>query len=244
MAGFAGMIGRLSGASFGGTLSRLSGAGLGSRAESAFTLRFDVKRWFFDRQRVKGFMDAKSRRALQDAGRKIRRAAQTSMRYVTSRREQERKIAAGLRKKAARDPSVSSPGQPPRAIKPHPWVRKNLFYAFEPVAQSVVIGPVGFPRGSGAPETLEFGGRARVRNKRRRKRRIGGGGEIKISGGRVIYTKLRTAAQAARANRLNEELYGPMYKVVFIEARPYMAPALAKVRPELPRLWASSVRAG
>ncbi|HOI57052.1 MAG TPA: hypothetical protein PLP01_17505, partial [Phycisphaerae bacterium] len=141
-------------------------------------------------------------------------------------------------------PSVSLPGHPPRAIRPHPWVRKNLFYAFEPVSMGVVIGPVGFPRGSGAPETLEFGGRAKVRNKRRRKRRVVGGGEIKISGGRVIYTKLRTAAQAARANRLNEELYGPMYKVVFIEARPYMAPALAKVRPELPRLWASSVRAG
>jgi len=108
----------------------------------------------------------------------------------------------------------------------------------------VVIGPVGFPRGSGAPETLEFGGRAKVRNKRRRKRRIGGGGEIDVRGGRVIYTKLKTAAQAARANRLNEELYGPLYKVVFIEARPFMRPALAKVRPELPRLWAASVRAG
>lgn len=211
---------------------------------NSFTLRFHVKRWFFDRQRVKSYMDARSRQALQEAGRKIRRAAQTSMRYVTSRREQERRVAAGLRKKEARDPSVSSPGQPPRAIKPHPWVRKNLFYAFEPVAQSVVIGPVGFPRGSGAPETLEFGGRTRVRNKQRRRRRVGGGGEINIRGGRVFYTKLKTAAQVARANRLNEQLYGPMYKVVFVEARPYVRPALAKVRPELPRLWASSVRAG
>ena len=241
MAGFAGMIGKLSGSGFGGSLPRLSGAG---SPASAFTLRFDVKRWFFDRQRVKNYMDAKSRRALQDAGRKIRRAAQTSMRYVTSRREQERKVAAGLRKRAAQDPSVSLPGHPPRAIRPHPWVRKNLFYAFEPASMGVVIGPVGFPRGSGAPETLEFGGRARLRNKRRRKRRVGSGGEIDVRGGRVIYTKLKSAAQAARANRLNEELYGPMYKVVFIEARPYMRPALAKVRPELPRLWAASVRTG
>jgi hypothetical protein len=161
------------GSIFGKVLS--GGADLGGGARTAFGLRFDVKKWFFDRDRVTKYMDRKNRQALQEAGRRIRRAAQTSMRYVTSRREQERKVAAGLRKRAARDPSVSRPGEPPRAIKPHPWIRRHLFYAFEPVAQSVVIGPVGFPRGSGAPETLEFGGRARVRNKQRRRRRLGGG---------------------------------------------------------------------
>ena len=230
------------GSIFGKVLS--GGASLGGTARTAFGLRFDVKKWFFDRDCVMKFMDRKNRQALQEAGRRIRRVAQTSMRYVTSRREQERKIGAGLRKRAARDPSVSRPGEPPRAIKPHPWIRKNLFYAFEPVAQSVVIGPVGFARGSGAPETLEFGGRARVRNKQRRKRRLGGGGEIDIRGGRVIYTKLQTTAQVERANRLNEELYGPMFKVVFVAARPYMGPALRKVQPELPRLWTASVKAG
>jgi hypothetical protein len=231
------------GSIFGKVLSGGAGSAAGA-ARTAFGLRFDVKKWFFDRDRVTKLMDAKSRQALQEAGRRIRRVAQTSMRYVTSRREQERKIAAGLRKRAAADPSVSRPGEPPRAIKPHPWIRKNLFYAFEPVAQSVVIGPVGFPRGSGAPEILEFGGRARMRNRQRRKRRLGGGGEIDIRGGRVIYTKLQTAAQVERANRLNEELYGPMFKVVFVAQRPFMGPALRKVQPELPRLWAASVRAG
>ena len=234
------------GSIFGKVLSGGAGSAAGA-ARTAFGLRFDVKKWFFDRDHVTRFMDRKNRQALQEAGRRIRRVAQTSMRYVTSRREQERKIAAGLRKRAAADPSVSRPGEPPRAIKPHPWIRKNLFYAFsphEPVAPSVVIGPVGFPRGSGAPETLEFGGRARVRNKQRRKRRMGGGGEIDIRGGRVVYTKLQTAAQVERANRLNEELYGPTFKVVFVAARPYMGPALKKVQPELPRLWAASVKAG
>ena len=231
------------GSIFGKVLSGGFGAA-GGAARTAFGLRFDVKRWFFDRDRVTRFMDKKNRQALQEAGRRIRRVAQTSMRYVTSRREQERKIASGLRKRTARDPSVSRPGEPPRAIKPHPWIRKNLFYAFEPVAQSVVIGPVGFSRGSGAPETLEFGGRARVRNKQRRRRKMGDGGEIDIRGGRVIYTKLKTDAQVERANRLNEELYGPMFKVVYVAARPYMGPALRRVQPELPRLWATSVRAG
>jgi hypothetical protein len=229
------------GSIFGKVLSGGAGGAAGV-ARTAFGLRFDVKKWFFTEDRVKKFMDAKSRQALQEAGRRIRRVAQTSMRYVTSRREQERKVAAGLRKRAAADPSVSRPGEPPRAIKPHPWIRKNLFYAFEPVAQSVVIGPVGFPRGSGAPETLEFGGRTRVRNKQRRKRRIGSGGEIDLRGGRVIYTRLKTAGQVDRANLLNEQLYGPMFKIVHVAARPYMGPALRKVQPELPRLWAASVR--
>lgn len=231
------------GSIFGKVLSGGGGAA-GVAARAAFGLRFDVKKWFFDRDRVTKLMDRKNRQALREAGRRIRRVAQTSMRYVTSRREQERLVVSGKRKKAARDPSVSRPGEPPRAIKPHPWIRKNLFYAFEPVAQSVVIGPVGFARGSGAPETLEFGGRTRVRNKQRRRRKMGDGGEIDVRGGRVIYTKLKTAAQVERANLLNEELYGPMFKVVYVAARPYMQPALRKVQPELPRLWAASVRAG
>ena len=208
----------------------------------SISLSFDVKKLFFDRDRVTKFMDGQTRRALQEAGRRIRRIAQTSMRYVTSRKEQERKIAAGLRKREATDPNVSRPGEPPKAIRPHPWIRENLFYAYEPAAQSVVIGPVGFSRGSGAPENLEFGGRVRIRNKQRRRRRVGGGGEIDIRGGQVIYTRLNTSAQAERANRINEELYGPMFKVVYMGARPFMGPALRQVQPELPRLWAASVR--
>ena len=66
----------------------------------SISLSFDVKKLFFDRDRVTKFMDGQTRRALQEAGRRIRRIAQTSMRYVTSRKEQERKIAAGLRKRA------------------------------------------------------------------------------------------------------------------------------------------------
>ena len=139
------------GSIFGKVLS--GGASAGGAARTAFGLRFDVKKWFFDRDRVTKLMDRKNRQALQEAGRRIRRVAQTSMRYVTSRREQERLVASGKRKKAAADPSVSRPGEPPRAIKPHPWIRKNLFYAFEPVAHAhgcrgqVAGGAAGAARG-------------------------------------------------------------------------------------------------
>ena len=44
-----------------------------------------------------------------------------------------------------------------------------------------------------------------------------------------------------RANRLNEELYGPEFiGGNQIEARPYMGPALQKEMPNLPALWAES----
>ena len=77
------------------------------------------------------------------------------------------------------------------------------------------------------------------KNQRRRQRRVGGAGEIRIGGFRgkatkktkggqwVTYTKLVTQAQADRANRLNEELYGPeTIGGRRIEPRPYMGPAL------------------
>jgi hypothetical protein len=58
----------------------------------------------------------------------------------------------------------------------------------------------------------------------------------------VTYARLRTADQAARANRLNEELYGPASYMATYPPRPYMGPALATVQPSLSRLWATSVR--
>jgi len=67
----------------------------------------------------------------------------------------------------------------------------------------------------------------RRRNKRRRTRRLGMGGEVRIGGPvsatthrtrgtrfgtvAITYARLRTVAQVARANRLNAELYGPEY---------------------------------
>ena len=59
----------------------------------------------------------------------------------------------------------------------------------------------------------------------------------------VTYTKLTTQAQADRANRLNEELYGPEYiGGKPIAARPYMGPALRAEMPNLPALWANSIQ--
>ena len=96
----------------------------------------------------------------------------------------------------------------------------------------------------------------KIRNKRRALRKVGHGGEIAIGaaarwrgantnadGIPVVYIKLRTQAQADRANRLNEQLYGPLYRIAYIDPRPFMGPALAQVQPSLSSLWANSISA-
>jgi hypothetical protein len=59
----------------------------------------------------------------------------------------------------------------------------------------------------------------------------------------VTYGKLRTPAQAARANRLNIAIFGPDVIEARNEPRPFMGPALRKELPGLPRIWANSVSA-
>lgn len=215
---------------------------------TAGEITFRIKHLFFDREVVKRAADKATLANLRKAGGLIMRIARNSMRYVTEPKAGSKRVRP-----------VSSPGEPPRAVRPHPWIRKNLFFGFNPGNQGVVVGPVGFPGGSGAPRILEFGGRAAIRNKRRRIRRIGSGGEVRIGGPasattkptvdqhgdtlQVTYATLTTGAMVDRANRLNEQLYGPAAKVVFIEPRPYMGPALAKAAPEIPKMWARSVRA-
>jgi len=226
---------------------------------AGFNLTWNVKNWFFDRERVRGMLRITTRQALAKAGALVRTIARRSMRYVTSLREQERQIAAGERKRLRGEPAPSAPGTPPHAVRPHPWIRQHLYYAYDPGRGSVVIGPVRLSSQVNVPALHEFGGRVVLRNPRRRVRKVGSGGEIRIGGRacrtsrptqdrhgntvQVTYARLRSAAQVARANELNEALYGPAHYVATYPPRPYMGPALAAVEPGLARLWLSSVRA-
>ncbi len=208
-------------------------------------ITLDTKRLFFDRPAVTRAVDRAARKALTHAGGKVRLIAQRSMRYVTQPKKQGKKR------------KVSAPGQPPRAVRPHPWLRKHLYFAWDPQRKSVVVGPAVFGRRTGTPRRLERGGRVRIKNARRRLRRIGDGGEIDIGGSgptvkpienfkgetvRVRFARLRTQAQANRANELNAWLYGPNEFDATIEPRPYMGPALDKMLPQLPRELAGTVK--
>jgi hypothetical protein len=214
-----------------------------------------MKDFFLDRPAVKKRLSAQARKGLGRAGGKVRLTAQRSMRYVQSEELQLQKVAAGKRKRV-RLSQASPAGSPPHAVQPHPLIRKFLFYALDPTTGTLVVGPERLPRGTGAPAVHEHGGtvRTRKKNPRRTLRRVGDGGEVRVDGkptnktklntdGRLVnYCRLRTGAQAERANRLNAELYGPFMiaETKTYPPRPFMQPALEQVAHEVPGMIAEA----
>jgi hypothetical protein len=213
-------------------------------------LNFECKKWFFNTALVQALMDNRTGRALITAGKWVRTYAKYSM---ASRQSTD---------------LHSAPGMPPYS---HPKtgaaLKRLIFYFYSPREKNVTVGPISLGAHGDVPAIHEkgFSGSRLLRNRRRRKRRLGGVGEIRLGqkttttyadsphGSAEIkitdtstvatYAKLRTLAQVARANRLNEELYGAMYKVTAVNypARPYMRPALDAVKPMLPDFWGTSV---
>lgn len=125
------------------------GTGLGGRSFA------DVKRSFFDADRVLKSMDRATARIFSNHGARTRTRARTSIRY-------------------RKDPAP--PGSPPSAHKTVTRLKTNrkgvtkrqgssplrdlYFFAYDAGEKSVVIGPVVFPsaRRKGTPERLEYGG--------------------------------------------------------------------------------------
>lgn len=209
-----------------------------------------VTRAFFDRDVVIAAVDKATRDVLSKFGAFVRTTAKQSIKKApfASKKERGQDRIDFSRK-------TSTPGSPPYSQTGK--LKKGIFFSFDRQTKSVVVGPARFPSGAGtAPATLEYGGAAgRRRNMRRTVRHVGDGGEVEIGGWfcattkinregtQVTYIKLRTQAQADRANRLNEKLYGPMILgPAAIAARPYMHPALQKELPKLPAMWANSVK--
>ena len=209
------------------------------------SVSFDM---FFDRQKMTSVAENVERKALNRAGATVRKVARHSM-------------------KARKLGTASAPGKPPHRHK-HSGkgmksgtdygLYKSVVYGYDRRSHSVVIGPSSAwgPRVHKLMETHEFGGRETKRNKRRRVRRIGGGGELRIVGRgtgsrvrgnlvrktantllgnvEVAYGKLYTEQQVKRANEINEKLYGPMVIHGSYPPRPTMRPALWQVAPKLP----------
>jgi len=215
-------------------------------------ITFAVKKWFFSEKIVRAMVDQKTGRALAAAGQWIRNAAKWSM------------------AERANPDLHSPPGTPPYA---HPKtgkaLKKHIYYHYSPTLQTVVVGPVPLGYVGDVPRIHEFGftGTRRLRNRRRRIRKLGGVGEIRLvtttrsvmadsptgrdavsyrdTSTKAVYVHLRTPAQVRRSNELNEALYGPLWmlKPVNFPPRPYMRPALASAKSMLPKFWATSVAA-
>lgn len=215
---------------------------------ASFGMTFKAARaGFFDRAKVIAAMDRANLRNLSRAGSFVRTSARSSLRYRTkpSRPGEPPSVHRTLNRK-----KTNKKGQTKvQRVSP---LREFLFFSYDRRSESVVIGPARFEGKAGkVPRTLELGGAAEQRpNLRRTHRVIGESGEIRIGEGKrnkdgvlVSYTLIRTQLQAERANRLNEQLYGPAtIPAKNVQPRPFMGPALRRELPKMPRLWANSVR--
>lgn len=214
-----------------------------------------MKSLFFTSKAVTSRVDAATRKVLSKFGAFVRRTARSSIKKAPfSNRKERGRARTDFSRKA------SLPGNPPYSHTG--LLKKFIWFGYEPNEHSVVIGPAKLMgKKESIPEVLEYGGVSRKRNKYRTKRKVGGVGELVIVSGPtkggvaqpidapdgkrywVIYGKIKTAKQAANANRLNEYIYGAEYSVPTSQrSRPYMGPAMDKEKPKLPSLWANSVK--
>jgi hypothetical protein len=125
-----------------------------------------IKDVFFDRHVVMRAMDSAKRKVLSKAGAFIRTAAKTSIR--------KRK-------------GTAPPGRPPHSHEGS--LRKLILFGYDRSSDSVVVGPVGFKRGT-APRALEHGGETVVRSRKR---------------GRLVSRKVKIAARPFMAPALEKE---------------------------------------
>lgn len=151
---------------------------------------------------------------------KVQRAVDTAKRQVLSRGGAF--IRQTAKRSMRRRKGSAAPGQPPSVHEGS--LRRLIFFGYDEHTDSVVVGPVGFKR-SIAPNVLEFGGV--VKTKRPRLVRVEKSGRGK--GGRFTRGKFKRVEAGTK---------------LAYAARPFMGPALAKERPNLPKLWANSVQGG
>lgn len=154
------------------------------------TVTAKLKDSFFDREHVVKRLGKKRTAAL-------RKAALTS-----------RKIA---RRKLRRRKRVSRPGETPSVRSTSTFATLKNIQTGVPTGDAVILGPIGFGANQPAPQTLEEGLTRRRVNPKRRKRVIGGGGEIRVAGKSSTWRRdksgMPTSAtiDKARAGRTTRE---------------------------------------
>lgn len=142
-------------------------------ARGVFNLSMRVKDLFFDRAAVQQAVSRARVKVLSKMGAFVRTRARSLIKPARRRRVSELtpielaayKRAVAIAKKQGRRPpklgrASSKPGEPPRSQTG--LLRQFIWFAYDPFSDSTVVGPVKLNRPSGAPETLEHGGYARV----------------------------------------------------------------------------------
>ena len=205
-----------------------------------------MKRYWFDSEEVKSALDEATRKNYNALGAYCMRVARNSMKRMAG---------------------PAAPGEPPHAHVG--TLKKLLFYDYDPMERTLVVGPQLVGNGQVYPETvprmLEEGwalGRRQMlagigsagpiavretpRGKRANARKVGR--RMKTSKGvrYVQYAKLKTAEQVRRSQDLSRE-YG-IYRTpkkgeaVRILPHPYMSRAWAITKQRIPDVWYMSVK--
>lgn len=188
------------------------------------------KNWFFDRDRVLAAADAMTRRALSKWGAFVRKGAQHSLRYETSKRAKSQPGEPPVVHRSGRRKRVQKDGtEKMQSVSP---LREFIFFAYEPSNNSVIVGPaktnqVFFnrhrqPVTGTVPSVLEYGG------------------EITIL--EIFRHGQWQRADLRSRRRLTE--YAKRFRTARIEARPYMRPAAARelTNPKLRDLFHNQLR--
>ena len=205
-----------------------------------------VKDFFFDRENVRKRLAKKKLNALKKAG------------------ALSRKI---IRRKPRKRKRKSRPGETPSVHTDSKFATlKNVQFAYDPSSDGVVVGPIKIgsentePGAVPAPQALEYGGDS-FANPNYRRLKIGAGGPVELDdetvergkrGGTaqkivtdltgmeriVVFTRLKTAAQVARSQKLHDEIWGPKY--FGIAPRPFVAPAMQEAARDYPELYSKA----
>lgn len=161
--------------------------------------------FFFDRKVVIDAVGKAAARNLSKAGAYIRTSARSSIRK---------------RKR------VSKPGEPPSSHTGH--LKEYIWFAFDPRAESVVVGPVGFNQKSVSNGEIVSGVVPVILEK---------GGTIGI---REVLT--RWGWQTRGRSRRREQGLPTRVRKASYEARPYMGPAFEKNKDKFKDIWADSIK--
>lgn len=211
----------------------------------SFRMTVDMRRFFFDRDIVHDPALEEARQGLMRVGSYVRRVARSSIKVKGSARKSPKKGSKAYAKWLDEqfNKPRSEPGKPPFQHTGNPVVYpRNIWFAKDG-DDAVVVGMAAFKNfNDPVPHSIEFGESGAFKNPRRIVRKMGKSGEIRVGGNKarstkvaprtmqgsvaVTYAILRTQAQVDRANRINEELYGPLQIGGKTDPRPVMGPAL------------------
>jgi len=135
-------------------------------------MRLKMRKFFFDSPKVLRAVDRATRRVLMRAGASVRLTARNKLRPARRLKEDEMtdeqlkiKRIAEFNNRTFMPLKASDPGEPPR-VRPASPLKRLLFFAYDFVKKTVVVGPAKFDaKTQNELDVLEYGGYSKNLNK-------------------------------------------------------------------------------